>query len=402
MRHRLTNALAAVLPAYLSVCLLVACSSSTSHRAKSQSTPTLLLSTGNGVEGVAATTGAVRYRIPGGVATADGTTVMATAGDRLLVWDARTGLIRHSIKIGAGLVVATVSPDGQAAALTTTSPASTYLLAGRTETQITVVKLPSTLTRYNLAGNFVPDAFASDTRDLFLVDYLPAQQPDRYQITSLDLGSGNVVGVFGREKEALEDMRGVAGMKTFAPDRSALYTLYLRPPTQPGAGSDTMRAEVHTLKLDARWAYCVDLPREFGGRDLSASAMSVSPDGTRLYVVDRAARRLVEVNTDVLTVTRSVDVPFRESSSPTSLVATRDGRLYISDGSSILSIRTDKLDVTARWQTNGPISSLAVAGDGRGLFASSPRHVEAFDAVRGPGPSTPIPDDAITISHILT
>jgi hypothetical protein len=97
-----------------------------------------------------------------------------------------------------------------------------------------------------------------------------------------------------------------------------------------------------------------------------------------------------------------VDVLFRESSSPTSLVATRDGRLYISDGSSILSIRTDKLDVTARWQTNGPISSLAVAGDGRGLFASSPRHVEAFDVVRGPGPSTPIPDDAITISHILT
>jgi hypothetical protein len=48
------------------------------------------------------------------------------------------------------------------------------------------------------------------------------------------------------------------------------------------------------------------------------------------------------------------------------------------------------------------VSALVVAGDGHGLFASSPRHVETFDAVTVPRISTPIPDDAVTISHILT
>jgi DNA-binding beta-propeller fold protein YncE len=361
----------------------------------------LLLTTRTGVEAVSAT-GAVRYRITGGVAAADGTTVMATAGDRLLVWDTRTGLITASVPVGPGLVVSAVSPDGRAVALTAT-PSSSYLPAGRARTKITVVKLPGkTLTSYALTGNFAPDAFTSDGRNLFLVSYLPAETPNRYQIASLDLISSTVDGVFGREKEALEDMQGVAGMKAFAPDHKVLYTLYLRPSTQPGAGPDSMRAEVHTLKLDARWAHCVDLPAGIGGSDLSASAIAVSPDGARLYVVDRAARRLVEVDTDSLTITRSVDVPFAAPSSPTAIAVSRDGRLYISDGSSILDIRTDTLAVSARWPAAGPVSALAVAGDGRGLFASSPRHVDAFDVVRGRLTSTPIPDDAVAINHVLT
>jgi DNA-binding beta-propeller fold protein YncE len=398
MGHRIVPILACA------VCM-AACSTSTSAtnttRAKSQPAPTLLLTTRTGVEAVS-TTGAVRYRIAGGVTTADGATVMATAGDRLLVWDARTGLISATVPVGPGLVVSTVSPDGHDVALTTT-PSSTYLPAGRSRTQITVVKLPGkTLTRYDLTGNFAPDAFSSDGRDLFLVSYLPAEAPNRYQITSLDLVSSTVDGVFGREKEALEDMQGVAGMKAFAPDHKALYTLYLRPPTQPGAGPDNMRAEVHTLKLDARWAHCVDLPEGIGGSNLSASAIAVSPDGSHLYVVDRAARRLVEVDTDALTVTRSVDVPFSAPSSSAAIVMSRDGRLYIGDGPSILAIRTDTLAVSARLPTAGPVSALAVAGDGHGLFASSPHHIDAFDVAHGPQTSTPLPDDAVAISHILT
>jgi hypothetical protein len=80
---------------------------------------------------------------------------------------------------------------------------------------------------------------------------------------------------------------------------------------------------------------------------------------------------------------------------------TKDGHLYLSDGSTIIAVRTDSLAVVARRQAQGTVSALAVADDGHGLFASSPRHVEAFGAVTGPRTSTPVPDDAVTISHIL-
>jgi sugar lactone lactonase YvrE len=128
--------------------------------------------------------------------------------------------------------------------------------------------------------------------------------------------------------------------------------------------------------------------------------MAVAPDGRRLYAVDRAVRRLVEVDTDALTITRTVDIPFSAAPTvPISLVVARDGRLYVSDGPTIIAVRTDSLAVVGRRQAQGPVSALVVAGDGRGLFASSPHHVEVFDAVTRT--STPVPDDAVAISHIL-
>jgi hypothetical protein len=136
-----------------------------------------LLESRSGVEAVSSATGAVRYRIAGGVPSADGNAVMGLQGDRLIVWEAHTGMVRRTVPVGPGLVISTVSPDGKAAALTTRSP-SAYLSAGRTETHLAVVKLPdATVTRYNLVGNLAPDAFTNDGRDLFLVNYLPAEAP---------------------------------------------------------------------------------------------------------------------------------------------------------------------------------------------------------------------------------
>ncbi len=134
--------------------LLASCSASSAPKAQPE--PTLLLSTGSGMEGVTVG-GVLRHRVAGGVATTDGSVVMATEGDRLIVRDARTGSTRQAVQVGPGLVVSTISPEGTQVALSDASPAP-----GRTETRFTVVRLPlGTATPYRLAGNFAPDAFSN-------------------------------------------------------------------------------------------------------------------------------------------------------------------------------------------------------------------------------------------------
>jgi hypothetical protein len=394
-------------PALLCTCLLTACSSATTApnaKAPAKAPPaniTLLLATKTGVEGVSSIHGAVRYRVTGGVPTADGTQVMATEGGRLVVRDARTGAVTQSVSVGTGMTVSTIDAAGRWVALTSV-PSTPYLPAGRTRTQITVVHVPdSSVQRFDLAGNLAPDAFATNGGGLFLVSYLPPEKPDRYQITSLDVATGEVSGIFGREKEALEDMRGVAGMKKLAPDGTTLYTLYLRPRDQAGDSQDT-RAEIHTLKLDQFWAHCVDLPAGFGGGNLSAAALAVSPDGTHVYAVDRAQHQLVEVDTNALTITRTVDVPLAQAGEPTSMVVSDDGHLYLSDGPSILVMNTDTLTVASRWAAPGPVTGLVAARNGHGLVASSPQQVATFAPSGNRQATTAVPSDATAISRILT
>ncbi len=395
-------------PALVCTALLTACSSAaTTPNAKAPAkappaAPTLLLATKTGVEGVSSLDGVVRYRVTGGVPTADGSQVMATEGDRLVVRDARSGAITKSVSVGTGMTVSTIDATGRWVALTSV-PATPYLPAGRTRTQITVVHLPdSSLQHFDLAGNLAPDAFATNGGGLFLVSYLPPEKPDRYQITWLNMETGEVSGVFGRQKEALEDMRGVAGMKKLAPDGATLYTLYLRPPDGATGDAADTRAEIHTLKLDQFWAHCVDLPAGFGGGNLSAAALAISPDGTHVYAVDRAQHQLVEVDTNALMITRTVDVPLAKSAEPTSMVVSDDGHLYLSDGPSILVLNTDTLTVAARWTAPGPVTGLVAARNGQSLLASSPQQVATFAPSGNRQATTAVPSDATAISRILT
>ncbi|MGI9597281.1 MAG: hypothetical protein ACR2QK_14050, partial [Acidimicrobiales bacterium] len=66
---------------------------------------------------------------------------------------------------------------------------------------------------------------------------------------------------------------------------------------------------VHVLDLDEEWAYCLDLPPEFGAGELELTALAVSPAGGELAVLDLNVGRLVLASTDDLAVTETVDLP---------------------------------------------------------------------------------------------
>jgi DNA-binding beta-propeller fold protein YncE len=320
--------------------------------------------------------------------TADGATVVATAGPQLVVRDARDGSVRRSIPVPPGLVVKALSGDGTMAALSAPDPGpatpSGYLPAGRTATTIVVVDLKSgSVTRHDLAGSLTPEAFSTDNRSVFVISYLPAQAPDRYVVSSLDLTSGVVDGVFGREKEPPEEMQGIGRTHTLAPDRTALYTLYLRPPT--GAANRATRAEVHTLSLNGAWAHCIDLPEEFGKGDLSTASIAVSPEGGRLYVVDGTAHRLAEIDTYGLTVTRIASIaPSTKAGRTTVTAGSRaSGRIFIGDGSGVQVITDESLAPLTHWYTDSPVTALATTPSG-GVVATTVDKVYVFDADGAP------------------
>ena len=306
-------------------------------------------------------------------------------------------------------MVKALSGDGTMAALSAADPAPAtptgYMPAGRTATTIVVVDLKSgSVTRHDLAGSLTPEAFSTDNRSVFVISYLPPQSPDRYVVSNLDLASGAVDGVFGREKEPPEEMQGIGRTHTLAPDRQALYTLYLRPPTGATtsattsattgdataaatgatAGDDTgatTRAEVHTLSLNGGWAHCVDLPDEFGNGDLSTASIAVSPEGGQLYVVDGSADRVAEIDTNGLTVTRTASIaPSAKAGRTTVTAGSRaSGRLFVGDGSGVQVLTYENLAPLSRWYTDSPVTALTATASG-GVVATTLDKVYVFDA----------------------
>jgi hypothetical protein len=442
--HRRSATAVAVVVLVLGALLTACRSGSTQHANRSTSSTSAtssalaLLTTSQGVEAVSLPSGNLRYRVAGGVITADGATVVATSGEQLVVRDARDGSVRRSIRVPAGLVVKALSGDATMAALSAPDPAPAtptgYMPAGRTATTIVVVDLKSgSVTRHDLAGSLTPEAFSTDNRSVFVISYLPAQAPDRYVVSNLDLASGAVDGVFGREKEPPEEMQGIGRTHTLAPDRQALYTLYLRPPTATGAGATTgpgtgpaaataaattgattvtagpttgdTRAEVHTLSLNGGWAHCIDLPEEFGNGDLSTASIAVSPEGGRLYVVDGAAHRVAEIDTNGLTVTRTASIAPSTAAGRTTVTAgsRASGRLFVGDGSGVQVLTYESLAPLSRWYTDSPVTALTTTASG-GVVATTLDKVYVFGAdgtarvtARPSGPS----GDVVSINQLL-
>ncbi|MDQ1418764.1 MAG: hypothetical protein QOJ52_726 [Acidimicrobiaceae bacterium] len=419
--RRSATALAVVVVVFVLVALLTACRSGSIRQANRSTSSTsatssalALLTTSQGVEAVSLPSGNLQYRVVGGVIAADGATVVATSGEQLVVRDARDGSVRRSIRVPAGLVVKALSGDATMAALSAPDPAPAtptgYMPAGRTATTIVVVDLKSgSVTRHDLAGSLTPEAFSTDNRSVFVISYLPAQAPDRYVVSNLDLASGAVDGVFGREKEPPEEMQGIGRTHTLAPDRQALYTLYLRPPTATATGATTAtgdtRAEVHTLSLNGGWAHCIDLPEEFGNGDLSTASIAVSPEGGRLYVVDGAAHRVAEIDTNGLTVTRTASIAPSTAAGRTTVTAgsRASGRLFVGDGSGVQVLTYESLAPLSRWYTDSPVTALTATASG-GVVATTLDKVYVFGAggtarvtARPSGPS----GDVVSINQLL-
>ncbi len=359
----------------------------------------LVLGDDGAVTSVDPSSGLPQYSLADASVSADGSAVYQTveteAGTEVRQVDPTTGLAVGATLVKPGLAIRTVSPDGGAVALMEppTVAGGLYVPEPRTETSITVVwqDRPEPAV-FDLEGNFEPETFTLTEDTLYLLEYWPPLEPDRYYVRQLDLASGVVRDVFSPQVELQPEMRGRARAQAIAPDSSVLYTLYTIPAgddpvhdlTAPNGTDDARWAFVHVLSLEEDWSYCVFLPVPIGTTSEAAVSMAISPEGHQLYVVDAATQTVAVIDTSALVVTRSTPVPaLRPQEEPTELAVGPDGTLYVASPWSVVAVSPDlaTLSTALGTQTGEQIGDIALSADGRELRVAAGGQVLVWDLV---------------------
>src|SRR5581483_3136576 len=349
----------------------------------------VFLDTGSGVTAVDPTTGSVVFAAPHGVPAPDWSRYFTARSDgqmtRLAVLDPRAGTERASVVLPGDLAVAAVSTSGRLAALAPPRQpgAQPWLPAGRERTEIVVVDPDAGAPprRFDLAGNFEPEAFSTDDRRLFLLEYLPARAPDRYRVRQLDLAGGETGPIETRTKAVNEEeMRGTGRRQVLAPDYRTLYTLYTKQPDHvhardmvqaggTGRPQAHVQAFVHVLSLAEGWAYCLDLPLPFGAGPAATHTLALSPDGRLLYVADRSTGSLAVADTQTLELSRLApkQVPADAAALAGAGAAAQVGprnTLYLGSGSELVAVDGAALTAERRWSVAGAIAGLGLSANG--------------------------------------
>lgn len=296
---------------------------------------------------------------------------------KLVAFDPPTGAVRWETVVAGRQKVKIVSADGSLAVSGPTG-GSGYL-GGRTRTTFTVAGSGRIEPRrYDLEGNFEPEAFSTDGRSLFVVSYLPPRKPTNYQVRRLDLENGEVTGVYTPDAHLQRAMGGTARIQAASPDGTRLYTLY----TVKADADSEARAFVHVLSLDELWAHCIELPEGFDSSDDDTGAITVSRDGKHAYLADSNTEAIVEIDTETLEVSRigSVDL---DVGSGTHLAESADTTLYAASGVDVVAVDLDTFEERESWQMFSTVAGLQVGTNPRQLFVGVRDRIIVLDVETG-------------------
>ena len=360
---------------------------------------TLLLSTQAGPLVVQVPSGSVLFDRPGTVASLGGSWLLSatpSSGSTLLeTVDGADAEPASDVRLDGTLDVRVVSESGAAVALTDPLPDGwdPEVPLPRSRTPIVVAdptgaEEPRT---YDLRGNFEPEAFSTDDRQLFMIQHLPAEAPTVYRVTVLDLKRGRVYPVFGPYKTPPERMPGIRLQQIISPNADQLYTLYssARPgyaPHHAPVPNDATVSFVHVLSLQEGWAHCVGLPKELWDRPASEQAMATSPNGRLLYIVDATLGLVTVMDTASLEIrTAPIDLAVSGVRHTSAVVSADGSALFVAtsgEHSGVTRIDTDTFEVLRTWETDD-VSGLGLSADGERLYVAFDDRVEVMDATTG-------------------
>jgi DNA-binding beta-propeller fold protein YncE len=337
------------------------------------------------------------------VASPDWSRLYAVRGDKLVTFDPATNRELAGTALPRRLTARVASAAGTLVALTADSSAHpTTRPTGRERTTI-VVADPSGVRQvreFDLAGNFEPEAFSADDAYLFVLEYLPANAPERYRVRRVELATGQVQPLLLRDKQLIpagaeEEMRGEGRQAVLSPDRTRLYTLYLHQgdhqhtrdllPGRHGADGRAVHAFVHVLSLNEGWAYCLDLPDPFGLHPAGAHALTVSPDGRSLYIGEMTTKQIAIADTESLTVTKVATLPDDQPAGDgTAMVTSPDGdALYLGSSNVLRRLDSATLRVAGAWAMPAAVRGLAVSPDGRQVLIGQAGSIARVDTSTG-------------------
>jgi hypothetical protein len=302
-----------------------------------------------------------RFRLPAGVASADGADFYAAhthpKRTHVVAYDARTGSPRHSFDVRGRWKLAGVSPTGDWLA---------FAWSARGETKVRVVEAATgkVASRIRLPGDFEVETVSADGSSMFLVEHL---ERGAYRIRLYDLGNDVLAPGSLRAKGSDEIMAGYAWGGTATPDGQWLLTLYL------STRRDT--AFVHTLNLQNKFALCLDLPSGVGEvAKLKSYGTALAPDGTKLYAANPALGVVAELDLVRGPMIRTVGqfAPSPPATARTQVVVTRDGRwVYFSNGRAVWRHHVPTGATQRMYANSTAIAGLGLSGDGSRLFVAS-------------------------------
>jgi len=342
----------------------------------------LFLRSAGGITLVRALPEGVAVGLPDAVPSMDWSAVVRAVPQgketEIVALDSLSGAQLWSRHLAGRLEVKVASEHGRLVALGSPREGTGYP-GGRSSTTLVIVGADASEPRtIELDGNFEPEAFSTDGESLFVVEYLPPKDPTSYRVRRLDLRTEEVVGVYTVDAELQEAMQGTARVQAASPDGRRLYTLYTL------EGADGMsRAFVHVLSLDELWAHCVDLPPSFETASGKAIAISVAPDGRRLYVADATTGTVAEVDTEALAVTRTAQAAFGSQGGAAHAVAAGDGMLYLGKGTGLLALDASTLEPVRSWDMEGRITGIQAASDGGRLYVGLKDQIVILDTATG-------------------
>jgi hypothetical protein len=360
---------------------------------------TLLLTTQAGPLVVQVPSGSVLFDRPGTVASLGGSWLLSatpSAGSTLLrTVDGADAEPASNVRLDGTLDVRVVSESGTAVALMDPLPDGwdPEVPLPRSRTPIVVADPTGAGQRrtYDLRGNFEPEAFSTDDRQLFMIQHLPAETPTVYRVTVLDLKRGRVYPVFGPYKTPPERMPGIRLQQIISPNADQLYTLYssARPgyaPHHAPAPNGATVSFVHVLSLQDGWAHCVGLPQQLWDRPASEQAMATSPNGRLLYIVDATLGLVTVMDTASLEIrTAPIDLAVPGVRHTSAVVSADGSALFVAtagEHSGVTRIDTDTFDVVRTWETDD-VSGLGLSADGERLYVAFDDRVEVMDATTG-------------------
>jgi hypothetical protein len=259
----------------------------------------------------------------------------------------------------------------------------------------------------NLEGNFEPEAFSTDGKTLFVVQYLPANNPSRYQVRQLNIAKGVVRDVYSVDKELQEAMSGTARVQEMSADGKRLYTLYT---TRTKHGHHSF---IHVLSLDEMWAHCIDLPHGLAMAGERRTAIKLNSDGSRLYVADTHEGRVAEVDVERLKVLREAELDLSSPWGGATIGFDEEaGAVYIGTGGRVVAASLEDLQQTHEWDLPEKVTGIQVGASTRQLYVGQDTTVAIIDldsgkqietwnppgtgSIRRLGPVTPGLDEART------
>ncbi len=341
--------------------------------------------------------GQQRFALPPGVLSADGKRYMTVEPERSVArkdtvlqnLDPRTGSELNRFSIQGEWSLSGVSHSGRWVALTRLageSEKAAWTSTGKWNTDIEIVDANSGQVAHSihLDGNFQVETIAPSGDALFLIEHLPAINPDRYLIRLYDLRQEKLQDGALRDKAARDEvMTGLAWDGVASPDGHWLLTLYLNIKRNV--------AFVHTLDLLNKFPVCIDLPSGNGNFDeLKYYTLALSPDNHKLYAANAALGVVAVIDLDSRQVVRKVEFQATaakyNSQSPTSRsVVSRDGKMvFFTSGWDVWALDTRAGKVQGPYQTGAKISDLGLSVDGKRLFAATESQgLLVFDAASG-------------------